>query len=115
MITKGRAQKVTVHLNEDTSSSSGFIYQQVFRLLFDSGIAGATMTRPEESFGSHHLLHDRVGQGAAGRHLPVRIEFIDSADKVEALLPSLCALVTDGLVEVQETIIVKSVRQEAAR
>ena len=81
MLSLGLARKVTVYLNEDSSS------------------------KEEQGFGSHHHRAN-VTRG----HLPVRIEFIDSPSVVEAILPALCELVSDGLVEVQETTIVKTAK-----
>jgi PII-like signaling protein len=46
-----------------------------------------------------------------GEHLPVRIEFLESPELVDAILPSLCELVTDGVVETHATTIVKSAQQ----
>jgi uncharacterized protein len=108
MLKCGRAQKVTVHLNEDASSSEGFIYEAVMKFLYDHEIAGATLIRPQEGFGSHHLRHE-----VTRRSLPVRIEFIDSPEVVQAILPTLADMVTDGLIEVQETTVVKAVKREA--
>ena len=48
---------------------------------------------------------------ALAEHLPIRVEFIDSAEKVEEVLPTLYDMVTDGLIEVQDTHVVK-VRDE---
>jgi hypothetical protein len=41
-----------------------------------------------------------------GEHLPIRVEFLESANKVESLMPKLIELVTDGVIEVQATSIV---------
>jgi PII-like signaling protein len=112
MLTRGPAKKVTVHLNEDTSSGEGFTYERVFAFLLSQGVSGATLTRPEQGFGSHHLLHSRTGHGAENRHLPVRIEFIESPEVVDAILPSLCELVRDGLIDAHDTTIVKLAAQE---
>jgi PII-like signaling protein len=40
--------------------------------------------------------------------MPLRIEFIDTEENVRALLPVLQELVTDGLIEAQETVILKA-------
>ena len=45
-------------------------------------------------------------------HLPVRIEFIETAEKVDALLPTLYDMVSDGLIEVQDTTVVKAAMKE---
>lgn len=112
MLTRGPAKKVTIHLNEDTSSGEGFIYERVFSFLLSKGISGATLTRPEQGFGAHHQRHSREGHGAESRHLPVRIEFIECVETVEALLPPLCELVRDGLIDAHDTTIVKVATQE---
>ena len=114
MLRRGPARKVTVHLNSDTSSSGGFTYEQVFQFLYDKGIAGATLIRPHEGFGSHHRRHAQEGQGAVRSHLPVQIQFVESPEVVEGLLHDLCALVQDGLIEMQETTIVKAVSRETS-
>ena len=109
MLQRGKAQKVTVYVNEDSSSKDKFTYEQVMQFLYEQEIAGATLIRPEEGFGNHHQR-----QAVTKRHLPVRIEFIDSPEIIEAILPALCELVSDGLVEVQDTTIVKAAKQEGA-
>lgn len=106
MLERGKAQKVTVYLNEDSSSKENFTYEQVLQFLYEQEVAGATLIRPEQGFGNHHQRN-----GVTRRHLPVRIEFIDSPKVIEAILPALCELVSDGLVEVQETTIVKAAKQ----
>jgi PII-like signaling protein len=112
MLTRGLAKKVTIHLNEDTSSGEGFTYERVFSFLLSQGVSGATLTRPERGFGAHHRTHSREGHGAQTRHLPVRIEFIEGPETVEAILPALCDLVKDGLIDAHDTTIVKLVTEE---
>jgi PII-like signaling protein len=109
MLAPGLAKKVTIHLNEDTSARHDFLYNEIFSFLRERGVAGATMIRPQAGFGSHHRVHSTDGNTAEREHLPVRIEFIESKEASEALLPALCALITDGLIEVQDTTILKTV------
>ena len=42
----------------------------------------------------------------------MRIEFIESKEAADALLPALCELITDGLIEVHDTTIIKAVARE---
>jgi|SRR5271155_22475 len=110
MLAPGIAKKVTIHLNEDTTSGEDFLYKQIFTFLRQRGVAGAELIRPSAGFGSHHRMHSTDGDT---EHLPVRIEFIETREAADALLPSLCELITDGLIETQETTIVKAaVREE---
>ena len=46
--------------------------------------------------------------------MPVRIEFIESPEKVASFMPELCALLSDGLIEAQDTIIYKSAARPGA-
>lgn len=112
MLKPGAAKKVTVHLNEDTSTENGFIHEQVFSLLFSRGVAGATVLRPEAGFGEHHHRHSHEGQGLERRHLPVQIQFVEEPNVVDDLLPALLDLVVDGMIEMHDTVILKAAKQE---
>lgn len=109
MLAPGIAKKVTIHLNEDTSAGEDFLYKQIFSFLRQRGVAGAELIRPAAGFGSHHRMHSTDGDT---EHLPLRIEFIETREAADALLPALCELVTDGLIETQETTIVKAAARE---
>ncbi len=108
MLVPGPAKKIVIHLNGDTSSRHDFLYKEILALLLASGVAGATLLYPQGGFGSHHLMHVQGGGIDSDRHAPGRIEFIETAEKVDALLPALYELVTDGLIEAQDTIILKA-------
>ena len=45
-------------------------------------------------------------------HLPVRVEFIESKSAADELLPFLCDLVTDGMIETQDAFVVKTAIRE---
>lgn len=108
MLVPGPAKKITIHFNEDTSSKRGYLSHEVLDLLLQRGVAGATMLRPEAGFGSHHRMHAPEGGIDTDRHMPLRIEFIDTEQNVNALLPLLRELVTDGLIEAQDTVILQA-------
>ena len=113
MLAPGVAKKVTIHLNEDTTAQRDFLYNEIFTLLRQRGVAGATLIRPAAGFGTHHRTHSTEGGLAEKEHLPVRIEFIETKEAADALLPSLCELITDGLIEAHETTVIKAaVRDE---
>ena len=46
-------------------------------------------------------------------HLPIRIEFVETAEMVDEILPTLYEMVSDGLIEVQDTTVVKLARKSA--
>jgi PII-like signaling protein len=108
MLSPGSAKKVIIHLNEDTSSPRDFLYSEIFKFLYDRGISGATMIRPYAGFGSHHRVHTSGAGSVEGEHLPVRIEFLESSEVVDSIMAALCELVSDGVIEMQDTTIVKT-------
>jgi PII-like signaling protein len=108
MLAPGPAKKVTIHLNEDTSSDKDFLSNTILSLLLQQRVAGATLVRPAAGFGSHHRMHTHRGGIDADQHMPVRIEFIESTANFEVILPLLKDLVIDGLIEAHDTTIFKT-------
>jgi PII-like signaling protein len=109
MLQAGPALKVTVHINEDTGSTHGFLADDILTFLKEKGIAGATVFRAYAGFGAHHRVHSSDAGDVAGLHLPVILYFVDEVSKVRSILPELLAMVTDGLVEAHPTEILKDV------
>jgi len=107
MLSKGTAKKVTIYINEDTRYHHGPLYEAIMHLLLQKKVSGATATRCLSGFGSHHQMHTPKIEAQA-EHLPIRIEFIETAARVDALLPELYEMVGDGLIEVQETTVIKT-------
>ena len=103
---KGAAKKVTIYVNEDTQRHLNSLYESILMFLMHKGVAGATATRAIGGFGGHRVFHTPNVELLA-EHLPIRIEFIDSAEKVEEILPTLYDMVNDGIIEVQDTHVVK--------
>jgi PII-like signaling protein len=112
MLQKGPAKKVTIYVNEDAKYHGKPLHEEIMGYLMAKTVAGATATRAMAGFGAHHLLHTPRIE-ALSEHLPLRIEFVETPEKVERLLPGLHEMVTDGLIEVQDTTVVKAAAQEA--
>jgi PII-like signaling protein len=109
MLTKGPAKKVTIFINEDAPHRMTPLHDALMTFLLHKGVAGATATRAFSGFGSHHALHTPRMEATA-EHLPIRIEFVETAERVDELLPTLYEMVTDGLIEVQDTTVIKLTR-----
>jgi PII-like signaling protein len=61
-----------------------------------AGLGGATVTRGSEGFGSHKTVHTNKILDIS-TDLPVVVEFIDSADKINAFMPVLEANLNGGV------------------
>jgi PII-like signaling protein len=112
MLTKGPAKKVTIFINEDTQHHMTALHDSLMAFLMHKGVSGATATRAYSGFGSHQMLHTPKIE-VLTQHLPIRIEFIETPEKVEEVLPTLYEMVTDGVIEVQDTTVVKFTRKSA--
>src|SRR3989442_11698938 len=111
MLKKGAAKKVTIYVNEDTQHHLQPLYESILAYLMHKGVAGATASRALAGFGPHQVMHTTKIE-VLTEHLPIRIEFVESAEKVDALLPTLYDMVSDGLIEVQDTTVIKSVMKQ---
>ncbi len=109
MLATGPALKVTIHLNRDTGAASGFLVDEILAFLLRRGIEGATAIQAYAGYGAHRHLHTSGAGDVGGLHLPMIIYFIDQEQKVESILPEILALVTDGLVEVHPTNILRNI------
>lgn len=76
------------------------MYTAVVEFLRSKDVAGATVFRGIEGFGSHHEIHiAKVFSWIP--NLPILIEVVDSAEKLEEILPELEDLVGEGLVTLE--------------
>jgi PII-like signaling protein len=106
MLTAGPAKKVTIYVGEDHQYHGRSLYAAILDFLFYRGISGANVVRGIAGFGADHHLHT-IRIERLTENLPIRIEFIETPEKVEELLPKLHELAGTGLIEVQDTRVVK--------
>jgi PII-like signaling protein len=106
MLKAGPAKKVIIYVGEDHQYHGQSVYSAILDFLFYRGISGANVVRGVAGFGADHHMHTMHIERLT-ENLPVKIEFIESPEKVEELLPKLHELVGTGLIEIQDTTVVK--------
>lgn len=105
MLKQGPAKKVTVYVGEDVHSHGEPLYLAVLNYLFYRGVAGATVTKGVAGFGAGRHMHSaRILE--MSENLPIKVEFVDAAAKLEEILPKLVQMVGAGLIEIQDTTVV---------
>ena len=105
MLKTGAAKKVTIYLGEDTHRGHQPLYLALVNYLFTHRVSGATVIKGVAGFGAHHHLHtSRILE--MSENLPIKIEFIETADVLESILPELLQLSGDAIVDVQDTHVV---------
>lgn len=112
MLTAGPAKRVTVYVTERTHYHGRPVYLAVLEFLFYHGVTGATVTRGIAGFGAGHRLQtDRIVDLSVD--LPVKLEFVEEPARLEPLLPKLHEMVTSGLIEIQDTTVLKAPSRDA--
>jgi PII-like signaling protein len=106
MLTAGLAKKVTIYVGEDHVYHKQSLYSAILDFLFYRGVSGANVVRGVAGFGADHHMHTTRIE-VLTENLPMRIEFIESAEKVEELLPKLSEMAGTGLIEIQDTTVIK--------
>ncbi len=95
------AKLVTVYVNSTDQWRGQPLYSAIVRLCRDRGIAGATVNRCVEGYGgSGHLHTSRLLE--LTENLPVRIEVVDIAERIEPLLAALEPMIGEGLITVAD-------------
>ncbi len=106
MLQPGAAKKVSIYVGEDRQYHGHTVYAAILDFLFYRGVSGATIMRGIAGFGADHHIHTtRLVELA--ENLPVKIEFIETPERVEELLPKLQEIAGTGLIEIQDTTVVK--------
>jgi PII-like signaling protein len=106
MLTAGKAVKVSIYLSEGSKHHGVPVYSSVLDFLFYRGVSGATVMKGIAGFGADHHMHS-AGVVEISDHLPLKIEFIESREKVNELLGKLEELAGTGMIEIQETTVAK--------
>jgi PII-like signaling protein len=107
MLKNGPAKKVSIYVGEDHQYHGQSLYSAILNFLFYHGISGASVVRGIAGFGADHHMHTTRIE-VLTQDLPIKIEFIESPEKVEEVLPKLHELAGTGLIEIQDTMVVKA-------
>jgi uncharacterized protein len=98
------ATRIMIFLSEDDRVGRRGLPDLLLERARDDGLAGATLWRGTEGFGrSGHVRTDWFPDGGIG--LPLALEIIDEAERIEAFLPTIQRLAPHSFVtrEVVET------------
>ena len=97
--------KVSVYINEADEWKRRPLHLELLRMLHAEGIAGGTVLHAVAGFTGHGQVETSSLVDAGGK-LPLVIEFIDSAEAVERVMPKLTAMAAHRLIVRQNLEIV---------
>lgn len=107
----GEAKLLRIFIGESDRWKGRPLYEAIVLEAKARGLAGATVFKGFMGFGAHSRIHTaKILQ--LSEDLPVMIEIVDSAEKIEAFLPVLEGMVQEGLVTLEK---VEVIRYQARR
>jgi PII-like signaling protein len=106
MLVAGKAVKVSIYLSEGSTHHGVPTYSSILDYLFFRGVSGATVLKGVAGFGADHHMHS-ASFVEISDHLPMKIEFIETREKVDQLLGKLEEMTGSGMIELQETTVAK--------
>lgn len=109
----GEAKLVRIFVGESDHSDGRPLYEALVRKAREMGLAGATVLRGIEGFGASSVVHTaRILR--LSEDLPIVVELVDTADKVEAFLEVAEPMVGEGLITVERVEIRKYQADESS-
>ena len=88
------------------------LYTAIVEALRKEDFVGATVLKGIEGYGSHKTLHSaRVFDFST--NLPIVIEVIEEGAKIDAFLPTLQAMIGEGLLTLEDVRIVRITKGKA--
>lgn len=109
---EGAATRLTVFVGESDQWHHHPVYTEIVHRAHAAGLAGASVLRGIEGFGaSSHVHTTRIL--SLSEDLPVAVVIVDAADRIEAFLPQLDELISEGLVILDPVTVIRYVGRPA--
>lgn len=106
--TKGKGRLVRIFLGENERIRGKPLHEVIVLKAKELGLAGATVIRGFAGFGAHSRVEGKRPLKLSGDPTLV-VEIIDHPDRIAKALPQLEALVTQGLIVIEEVQVLKYV------
>jgi PII-like signaling protein len=104
----GPGKLIRIYVGESDNWHGQALYNAIVERARKEGIAGATVSRGIEGYGANSRIHT-ASILRLSEDLPIKIEIIDTAERIDRFLPLLDEMVSEGLITVQEIEIFKYV------
>ena len=93
--------KVSVYINEADEWQHCPLHLEILNMLQKHGVAGGTVLRAVAGFTGHGGMHTTSLVDAGGK-MPLVVEFIDTAENVERVMPILKSMTGQRLIARQQ-------------
>lgn len=110
----GQAKMLRIHFGEDDKWHDRPLYEAIVEKCRELDMAGATVYRGIEGYGSSTLIH-RSHTFRIASDSPIQVQVIDTEEKIEKLLPVLDTMVSEGLIVMSEVEVIKYTHQDTEK
>jgi PII-like signaling protein len=109
---EGKVRRLTIFVGEADAHDHKPLATEIVHRAQQAGLAGATVLRGIEGFGaSNHVHTTRIL--SLSNDLPIVIVIVDAAERIDAFVPQLDELITEGLVILDDVEVIKYVGRPA--
>ena len=102
---EGEGKLVRIFIGENDQWHGKPLYEAIVMRAREAGLAGATVLRGLMGFGAKSRIHTAKVLRLS-EDLPIVVEIVDRADRIEAFLPALEEMVADGLVTLERVQVI---------
>lgn len=107
---EGEQTLMRIFIGESDHWKTRPLHEALVELLRDEGLAGATVFKGVMGFGCHSVINtDKLLRFSAD--LPIVVEVVDTADKIQAVMPLIDSMMDGGMITLQ-TLQVTRYRKE---
>jgi hypothetical protein len=108
MSIQGKAKILRIFLNENAKYNNELLYEAMVKTAFEKGLAGSMVYRGMEGFGfcCKFCRTTHEGLTISTKCQPLVVEFVDTEEKLNALLPELKKMLKSGAMIMQDADIV---------
>src|SRR5205823_1301421 len=89
-----------VFIGEEDNWGGEPLYRAILRMVHELGLATAAAYRGDLGYGGAGTLRTNAVADVPS-YLPIIVEIVDVAEKVQALLPALQEMISEGLISVE--------------
>ena len=101
----GERTLMRIHIGERDKYRGKPLYEAIVLLLRERGCAGATVLRGIMGFGASAGIHSEKVLRLS-LDLPIVVECVDTADKIDAVLPELDTMIGGGLITLERANVI---------
>lgn len=103
----GECKMLKIYISEDSKLEGHNLYHALVFKLREIGMAGVTVTRGIEGFGQGKRLHSEHFLDIS-LQLPVIVEVIDTAEKIDMAITVVKEMVNEGLMTVTDVNVLQT-------